>query len=293
MNIFKKIKWRRGMEITPITFEAQDQYHDSMVEATRKLVVAHGYGLVPGAELNVTTTIVDGIMSLQVLSLEAVSKSGMLMQIAGDSMSRKQPHAKGRVCFIVVHPDGEVEQEVNQVLYSKPRYAYDYCTEDEMDDDSFPIAKLVQESDVWKVQEQYIPPCMTIGAHSELHHMQSFAHQLVQEIDEIIKDRYKTVDSSLLSMLMIDWNGLDSMDTPKQFYLLLRKTVWFLSTMSISEVTMPKIPEIPTFKDIDILESVDVLVRGLSDFKHALSVKEPEKPKQEVKEEIIYDVIIP
>ena len=135
------------MEITPAIFEAQDQYHDSVVAATRRLVVAHGYGLVPGAELNVTTSIVDEVLSLQVFALEAVSKSGGLLQIAGDSMSRKQPHAKGRACFVVVHPDGEVEQEVNQVLYSKPRYAYDFCTLDEMDDDSFPIAKLVQEFD--------------------------------------------------------------------------------------------------------------------------------------------------
>lgn len=282
------------MEITPAIFEAQDQYHDSMVAATRRLVVAHGYGLVPGAELNVTTSIVDEVLSLQVFALEAVSKSGGLLQIAGDSMSRKQPHAKGRACFVVVHPDGEVEQEVNQVLYSKPRYAYDFCTLDEMDDDSFPIAKLVQEFDSWKVQELYIPPCMTVGAHAELFRMQQQTSQMVHEIAGIMKDRHVTMNYTVLDMLLMDWDELDGTETPKEYYLLLKKTAWFLSAQDVAHLTLPKLPPIPPFNNNDILESVSVEVQYLSDYRQAVNVEEePEKVEPEEEDVIVYDGIIP
>ena len=282
------------MEITPSTFEEQDHYHVLQAEMTRKLIAQQRYGLIKETDYNITRSIEDQKLVIQVNSLEAITKNGELLQIDGDSLSRELPNYKGQACFFVVYHKGEREQEVNQVLYTKPSYEYAYCTLDEIGEDSFPIVKLIQESDVWKVQKRYIPPCMTIGCHFELTQMQRHSIQIVHEIAEILKNKNISSELVLLEMLLKDWDVMDEMAAPKDLYQLLKKTTWLLSRWNVPDVTLPNMPLIPQFNNNDIYDSIGVFVQHLSDYRQTLNIKnEPKKIEQEVEDIIEYDGIIP
>lgn len=278
------------MEITPETFDTLDKYHESMVEAARRLTVARCYGIIPGTTMNVTTTIADGMVTVQIHSLEAVSQSGQLFHIVGDSFSRQLPHAKGRECYIVVHQDGEVEQEVNGTLYAKARYAYDYCSLEEIDSGCLPVSKLCLENDNWKVQELYIPPCMVLNSHPELMHIMNKCREKVHTIVHLLTNKYQPGDILPLRLLLIELDDLCGTEIPKDFCLLLKKIAWALSSLKLSGVHLPEPASIVPFNHNDILICIMGIYTYLGDFETAISVTHEPTPQKSEPEEFFINL---
>lgn len=278
------------MEITPETFETLDKYHESMVEAVRKLTVSRCYGIIPGTTMKVTTTIVDGMVTIQIHSLEAVSQSGHLFHIVGDSLSRQLPHAKGRECYIVVYQDGDVEQEVNGVLYSKPRYAYDFCSLEEIDLECLPVAKLCLDNDNWKVQDIYIPPCMVLNAHPELMHIMDNSREKVHSIVHQLVNKHQSGDILPLRLLLIELDDLCGTEIPKDFYLLLKKISWSLSSLKLVGVQLPEPAEFQGFNNNDILKCIYSVLAYLSNFESAINAIHEPAPKREEPEEFVVNL---
>ena len=289
-----KIKWRRGMEITPDIFEAQDQYNETMADSARRLSTTGGYGLLPETEISVTMTVVDDSVSLQVHALEAVVRSGQLLKVAGDSFSRSLPHAKGNSCYVVVHRDGNVEQEVNGILYSKPRFAYDYCTLDEINKDCLPIAKLCMEQNAWRVQDLYIPPCFTLNSHPWMIQNLSSIKNAVRSIIESLENKHKVSSMENLHLLTLELDDFNGDESPQQLYLLIKKISWLLSRIRIPDIKSPELPPFRQYNNNDFL----LCAKPLNDYLHSfldIVTAELDVPKEEPKEEeyIVYDGIIP
>ncbi len=289
MPFFRKIKWRRGMEITPATFEAVDRFNESLASISRRMSVMGCHGLLHDSPINFPITVIDGNISVQVYSLEAVSRSGILFQISGESISLKQPHASGRECYVVVHTDGEIEQEVNDVPYAKPRFLYDYSRLDDIGPDSIPIAKLILLNDTWNVQELYIPPCMTVGSHPELLKIVNNSKAL---LDSILSKYVDKIDSARLlqiRMLSVELDTYNGYETPKELYVLLRKIVVAIDTSINSGISMP---EIPAFNNDDILLSISIITDYLETIDTSAIIHEvkPEQKRQVPKYEgAVYD----
>ena len=293
MNFFRKIKWHRGMEITPGTFEAVDRYNESMVESARKLAVIGSYGLMPSSDKNFHTTIIDGMVSVQVYFLEAVTRSGRLFQISGDAISLKQPHARGRECYVVVHADGDIEQEINNVVFSKPRFAYDYCSLDEIGVDSLPIAKLTMDSGIWHMQELYIPPCVSVGAHPELMSIVTNSDKMLKTIISKLENRQANLDLQYLRLLSIELEDYDGSESPKTFCLLLKKIVSLLYALNIKGVSLPDRAEIVPFNNDDVLLCVSKMIVYMRDFENAVSAIVEEKPTAVKHEDkVIWDITL-
>lgn len=278
------------MEITPETFDTVDKYHESMVEAVRKLTVSRCYGIIPGTAMNVTTTIVDGMVTIQIHSLQAVSRSGQLFHIVGDSLSRQLPHAKGRECYIVVHLDGEVEQEVNGVLYTKPRYAYDYCSLEEIDQDCLPVAKLCLDNDSWKVQDVFVPPCMVLNAHPELMHIMNESKEKVHSIVHQLVNKHQPGDILPLRLLLIELDDLCGTEIPKDFYLLLKKIAWTLSSIRLHGVQLPEPAEFCPFDNNDILKCLSGVFAYLGSYETAINTVHEQASKKEEPEEFFINL---
>lgn len=281
------------MEVTPDIFEAQDRYNESMTDSARKIAVMGSYGLLPDTEMSITTSIVDDAVSLKVHALEAVTKSGRLLQVDGDSFSRNLPHAKGQSCYIVVRRHGDVEQEVNGVVYAKPSFAYDYCTLDEIGKDSIPLSKLCMEANFWKVQELYIPPCFSMNAHPWLMQCLAMCTETLHRILDAAENRHKVRGTELLHWLLLDLDDYTGEESPRQFYLLLKKAAWTLSTWQISGVDLPEMQPFIPFNSNDFLLCTENIIDYLPSFLKAITA-EAEPPKEEPKEDyIVYDGIIP
>ena len=263
------------MEITPATFEAVDRFNESLASISRRMAVLSCHGLLPHSDINFPITVIDNTISVQVYSLEAVSRSGILFQIAGDSISLKHPHASGRECYVVVHTDGEVEQEINDVPFAKPKFSYDYCQLQEIGSDCIPIAKLILNNGLWNVQELYIPPCMTVGAHPELF---KIVQNSITTLRSILTKFAAQIDQSrtlIIKTLFVELESYDGSETPKEFYVLLKKIAMGLSSSLNNTVNMP---EVPSFNNDDILLSISVLTDYFTAL-DATSVVEAPKPK--------------
>ena len=278
------------MEITPETFDTLDKYHEYMAKAARQVSVARCYGIIPGTDMNVTTTIADGMVTGQVRSLGAVSQSGQLFHIAGDAFPLRLPHAKGRECYIVVHQEGEMEQEVNGTLYSKAKYAYAYCSLEEIDAGCIPVAKLCLENDNWKVQERYIPPCIALNSHPELMHIMNECRDKVHSIVNLLTGKYQPGDILPLRLLLIELDDLCGTEIPKDFCLLLKKIAWALSSLKLSGVHLPEPTTVPPFNPNDILICILGIYTYLGDYETVLSMTHEPEPKKPETEDFYIDL---
>lgn len=274
------------MEITPATFEAVDRFNESLAATSRRMIVRSSHGLLPLSDINIPITVSDDLITIQVYSLEAVSRSGLLFQLSGESISLKQPHASGRECYLVVHSDGDIEQLVNDVPFAKPRYAYDYCQLHDIGLDSIPIAKLFLNNGSWSVQELYIPPCMSIGAHPELFKIVRKCAALLNSIIAKFSTRFDTNALLAIKLLVVELNAYDGSESPKDFYVILNKLTTIVATLSLT-TSVPI--DIPPFNNDDILLSISPLVDFLISVESF--VVEPD-PKPEVKIKPKFDGIV-
>lgn len=283
------------MEITPDIFEAQDQYNETMADSARRLSSLSVYGLLPETEISITMTVVNDSVSLQVHALEAVVRSGQLIKVSGDSFSRSLPHAKGNSCYVVVHRDGNVEQEVNGILYSKPRFAYDYCTLDEINKDCMPLAKLCMEQNTWRVQDLYIPPCFTLNSHPWMIQNLAAIKKEIHSIVDALENKHKVSSLENLHLLMLELDDFNGDESPKQLYLLIKKISWLLSRISIPEIKFPELQPFLQYNNYDFLLCAKPLNEYLHSFMDIVTA-EFDVPKEESKKEeeyIVYDGIIP
>lgn len=265
------------MEITPATFEAVDRYNGAMDSISRKLSVVGSHGILPNTDMNFHIAVTKDFITVQINSFQAVSRSGSLFQISGDSISLKQPYACGRECYIVVHYDGEVEQEINDVPYAKPRFDYVFCQLEDVGDENVPIAKLFQNHDTWNVKELYIPPCTVVSAHPELMKLVKDTYSTVSSIIDKFSDRMDKSSLMALRLLAVELGSYDGMESPKSYYIILNKLAVLLS-MNVPEV---ELPDIPAFNNDDVLLSISVLVNYLHsvDSSAEVPVAKPETPR--------------
>lgn len=249
------------MEITPATFTAVDGFNDSMDTIGRRMSVVGRHGILPGSLKKIDVSKTTDSFSVQVNSLEAVSRSGSLFQIAGDSISLQWPHASGRECYIVVHKDGDEEQEINDVPYAKPRFDYVYCQLEDIGPHCIALAKLYLNHETWNVQELYVPPCMTVDADPELFKIVTRCIAVVHSIMNKEVDKASTASQNLLlRVLALELESYNGSESPKDFVLLLRK----IATLLAYHHDDIKMPDLPTFNNDDILRSLDPLTEFLS-----------------------------
>ena len=277
------------MEITPATFEAVDRFNESLATTSRRMSVRGCHGLLPHSDINFPITVIDDTISIQVYSLEAVSRSGILFQINGDFISLKQPHACGRECYVVVYTDGDVEQDINDVPFAKPRFQYDYSQLEDISSDCLPIAKLSLSGEFWNIQELYIPPCMTVGSHPELFKIVQESVTHTKSILGKYSGNIEVANLMTIKMLCIELESYDGSETPKEFYVLLRKIAVALSSSIGNNVTLPDIPQ---FNNDDILLSISVMTNYLVAVDTSAVVPEPMPAPQRTKptfEGVVWD----
>ena len=281
------------MEVTPDIFEAQDRYNEAMTDSARQIAVLGNYGLLPDTEMSITTSIVEDAVSLKVHALEAVTSAGRLLQVDGDSFSRNLPHAKGQSCYIVVRRDRDVEQMVNGVVYAKPSFAYDYCTLDEIGKDCLPLSKLYMVEDLWKVQELYIPPCLSLNAHPWLMQCLAICTTALHRILDAIENKHKITGTEQLHLLLLELDEFTGEESPRQFYLLLKKAAWMLSTKHIEGIILPSLPPFLKFNNNDFLLSAEKVIDYIQSYLEIVTTEaEPQKEEPKV-DYIVYDGIIP
>ena len=292
-----KIKWKRGMEITPDTFEHADSHWTASDGLLRRLIVLQDHGLVPGVPKNTSVSIVDDRVSVCVHQFEGIAPTGLYFQIVEDSITLNLPQNKGRECYLVVYSENETEKEVNGISYTVPRYSYDYCTINEIGRHCLPFAKLVKEDNSWHIQEKYIPPCMTVGADPGLEAIVYRMRHAVSAIMKYLSDRLPKKDLFAFGLMVMELQNYRMSETPSDFYMLLNKMAFSISQFSVSGLLLPPLPAFQPYDANDLLKCFGEVVRFIDDCEQASKnietpVAVPEQPSED-KEVIVWDAVIP
>lgn len=285
MDMSRKIMWKRGMEITPATFEAADNFWESSDIGLRRLIALRSYGIVPDVPANVNLVLSEETVTVYIHSLEGITRSGRLFQIEEDKNTIYQPKDKGMECYLTLHIDDVLEQKVNGLTYCMPHYAYHFCTLAEIDADCLPFAKLVRTSEAWKIQEMYIPPCVTVGSDSRLAGIVSESRENIEALDQSLKKHISGSDAAILRLLCMESENFRMTEPPYEYYLLLNKIATLLSTISISVHGLPHYPENIRFEENDMLKSINPLIQYIRDYNQAVSSNVPVEEEKPVKPE--------
>lgn len=281
MELLKKIKWKRGMEITPSTFEDSDRYWETADIHIRRLAVLRSFGLTPWTSKNVCVTLSDGQVNVDVVQLEAVSRSGVLMRIADSKVAVKEPRDKGSECYLVVIADREVEKQIDSTTYIVPAYTYEFRTLGEIGDDAVSIAKLKNEHNVWHIQELYIPPCTTLNADPELMRIADATNAHVTSICNQIANTVEPFAAVLLKMQALRFTDLDMSEPPSVLHKLMADIAMILSNIVINGREMPVFDGVKAYNHNDILNSIMPLSLYLEAYDNMLkSAPEPEPAKK-------------
>ena len=266
MGTVKRIKWKRGMEVTPATFEETDRYREEADQELRRLHAIRGCGLLPQRAKSINLVLAGGVLTVKVARLEGLTKQGHLLQIADDTIELQEPRDKGHECYLAVRPDGETEFEVNNTFYRSPRYAYNFCSSSELDGNCMPIAKLVKDNDAWRIQDLYIPPCMAVGADPELADIVTMQRGRLASILGTAQGRMAPHEVMMLRLLVMELDGYSMNETPLEFYRLLKRAVLVLSSTTVAGVDSLSVPQSGSFDEYDVLKSIQPLVKYISDF---------------------------
>lgn len=272
------------MEITPSVFEETDQYHEELNRMVCRLQSSRYYGLLPGSSLKTQITLEPDTINIKVEGLLAVAKNGVVMTVLEDTFPIPKSDANGTECYIAVCQDGVSSQEMNSIDYVRPRYIYMACSLQELDSDErcVPIAKLTRDAAGWKVCPHYIPACVAVKGCQELTDMLNASKLQVQNIAKSIKEKYPKQELLTLRLLFVELEGYTGIESPAEYYLLMKKIVTVLSSLHLSETRIPEQIKFLPFNNNDIYACFERIHVYLTHYKEALSVViEQPQPEEE------------
>lgn len=92
---------------------------------------------------------------------------------------------------------------------------------------------------------------------------------------------------------MLELDEFTGEESPRQFYLLLKKAAWMLSTKHIEGIILPSLPPFLKFNNNDFLLSAEKVIDYIQSYLEIVTTEaEPKKEEPKV-DYIVYDGIIP
>lgn len=227
---FEKVEWKRGMEITPATFECLDQYHISRVATAWRLLSTIGFGCMPGYEIKSSVT-TNGLIEFEVYNLQALTKSGNVISVASFADSVKCSDFDGKRCYITIYPEGDEQISYNGVALIHEKHKIKACSLSEIDGDSIPLAKITNSQGHCSIDNEYVLPCLTIGSSKVLGNLLNGIWQSLDQITEVLKIKFNVDIPVSIQLLFMEKNEIPHSSTPENVYVYLKKIVTALSLM--------------------------------------------------------------
>lgn len=222
-----KIDWKRGMEITPATFIEADNYHDSIRRFYRLLIAPVAYGLIPQSDFVLEYDFRDNNLLLKKISCTILDADGHLLQLTKGATVPLPKTVQG-VYYLAVSFGGENHIEENGVPYVENICKYQIINLLNPDTSSlFPIAKLYAGPASWEVLD-FIPPCYTLSAHSELVDLSHHCRQSLQKLYTLLGKKERGEAFFQLGSLLIEMINAVHSDTVPVFVSRLKKIVLVL-----------------------------------------------------------------
>lgn len=193
----KRICWKKGMRLTDEIMISSDKCHfESLSQAF--VLAAHGrFGLLPSSrEFKISISINKNIVNVESLSCLALTKSGRIIDIYYDTTLSNNIDPQATIpsyedkSFLLCVRANDGWKEVYDG-FCEPDYRFEVIREDcALDDDMFPIARIIKNNDWLSDDIDFIPPCLFTTAHPKFGKwIEEFSHILKTSSRKLFESR--------------------------------------------------------------------------------------------------------
>ncbi len=302
---YKRVYWKTGQEITPATFTEADNYNCDQQNRIRQLLVKNEYGLLPEENPATGSFQVDYLLDgyrliISRLACHAVTANGSVIGWDSGRMRPEEPiplpsdGLQGDCYYVTIqvhpfrlepiHPAGDEEIPLGDSVYSFHVRQRDQLTPAEL-----PILQLRYVHNRFEIREDYIPPCIALGACSLLQQRYASAKELVSGILQDMGRKKETYSPWILSitLLHLELENLSYVDPVGHLTLVLKKIIKVF-TLALPHELRGKDNSLLTaaYDPIDVNHSLTALLSYLDDIRLLLNKEEVKK----VVEEILPDI---
>ncbi len=171
----KRIFWKKGMRLTDEILNASDKCHFELLGYSLLLGAAGRSGLLPSSrQFGISLAINKNMVDIESLSCLALTKSGILIDIAYDSSFSNFfdtrvviPDTEEKRLILVINASNDTICDLGNGLCQQA-YSFSLVPENSViDSNSFPIARIINEYG-WRADElDFVPPCLFLSSHNE------------------------------------------------------------------------------------------------------------------------------
>lgn len=191
----KRICWKKGMRLTDDILRASDNSTMNLVTNAFALAAAGRFGLFPSSKpFELSLNISKGLVDVELLDCLAVTKGGNLIDVHYDTKytntfdTRIQiPDNGEKELFLTIDSRPEEWQDTNDG-FEEPVYSFSLVPSNSpIPDNSFPIARIVDEYG-WRIDDMdFVPPCLYVTSHQKYLDLLKQFSGVLSEIDQKAK----------------------------------------------------------------------------------------------------------
>lgn len=206
----RKICWKKGMRLTEEILNASDACLMEFIGKAIILASSGRMGLFPGVHpFQVSLSINKNIVSIDSLDCLAITKSGDLIDTSYTSDFTSTfntrvpiPNTEEKSLLLTISAHADKWHDTNDG-YCEQAYSFSLIEENStLPDNSFPIARLVNEYG-WRMDDiDFVPPCLYIASHK--HYKDEF-ERFRTILNQIERTLANSIDSECKTAIGIFW----------------------------------------------------------------------------------------
>jgi len=253
MEKYNKIHWAKGLDITPETFIAADNYHIAERSLLGRVFASGLYGILPERKFNIRKKIVDYTLTIEVLECLAITPDGYVIDIQSDTPLKKEvslKEATGTELYVILKVNPYSTTLVDEKkLYVYPEYIFEFERTEETIETGIPIFKIYYDNDdqCWEIVPDYIPPSTVLISVDTLRKRYSDLRNALHPIIE------KLPENNMIAMqvFLLQWemDNYSLQESPQKLTLLLKKICWLLKLYLKSEKGIDDLPYVKKFME--------------------------------------------
>ena len=237
MEKHNKVRWKKGLDITPEILIESDNFHISERNLLGRFFASRLYGILPDRKFCIEKDIDYDYVYIQKLACLAITSDGHLLNVHNDMP-------------IKLSLDGAAGIELYVVLTVDPytpttEYNFVLKKTGETIKNGIPLFKICKNERHWEIDENYIPPVVVLYAVDELKRQYA---EMKEKLEQIIEKLPENAAVYLQTMLLkLELDNYSMRESPEELVLLLKKICWTLKLFIKTSKKIDELPEVQRF----------------------------------------------
>lgn len=184
------------MKLDKDLFRRSDEATMEMIGKACAMAAAGRMGLMPyGKTFEAIVSFGRNYVEVEAITCLAITRDGHVIDVdfATDFTNTigktvEMPDNGDECLLAICANNGEWHETTND--YEVPDYGFMVLKSNiPLPDDAFPIAHIVKENGVWKVDDKFVPPCLFLSAHTKYEELRKLVEECLLKTDEMMTDQ--------------------------------------------------------------------------------------------------------